>query len=334
MRGCFGLKVAWVHSFPPVKHSHEASGCFVHELASSVNTGDCSVTEFYTGKIGLGLLLNITMNQLHEKVSGCNIVHSQYGSGCALVSSRLDGPKVLTLRGSDWYCNVPNAPLSLRLHLKAANFLTRYAISRYQAVIVMSKHMAREVKTKTGHSNVLTIPDGVNMEVFKPADRLQARRSLGANDDDSPWILFSCQRKINHVKRFWLAEQAMCIVRKFYPNAKQRFMQGIPHEQVVDYVNASNLIVLTSVHEGWPNIIKEGLACNIPFVSTDVGDLSDIAEQDNYCKVVPPTPKAIGDAILEILRYSGTHNLRKHVSFMEMNLTAEKIRSVYRDLDF
>ncbi|MEA5409980.1 glycosyltransferase [Haloarculaceae archaeon H-GB2-1] len=37
------------------------------------------------------------------------------------------------------------------------------------------------------------------------------------------------------------------------------------------WMNAADVLLLTSKREGFPNTVKEALACNLPVVSTDVG---------------------------------------------------------------
>ena len=51
-----------------------------------------------------------------------------------------------------------------------------------------------------------------------------------------------------------------------------------PHDEVVRYMCAADALLLTSVSEGSPNVIKEAMACNCPIVSTDVGDVRWITE--------------------------------------------------------
>jgi len=48
-------------------------------------------------------------------------------------------------------------------------------------------------------------------------------------------------------------------------------------------MNAANLLVLTSFHEGSPNVIKESMACNLPIVSTNVGDVKQVIERVDGC---------------------------------------------------
>ena len=42
------------------------------------------------------------------------------------------------------------------------------------------------------------------------------------------------------------------------------------------YFNAASLHLLTSDFEGSPNSVKEAMACNIPVVSTDVGNVKEM----------------------------------------------------------
>jgi len=69
-----------------------------------------------------------------------------------------------------------------------------------------------------------------------------------------------------------------------------------------------DVLTLTSISEGMPLVILEGLASGIPFVATNVGSCRELLEgtTDEYGAaglVVPPvSPNKIADGILELLR--------------------------------
>lgn len=63
---------------------------------------------------------------------------------------------------------------------------------------------------------------------------------------------------------------------------------------------ASDLVCLSSINEGFPNVLGEALATEVPCVTTDVGDARIIVGDAG--RVVPPrNPSAMADACLELL---------------------------------
>lgn len=57
-------------------------------------------------------------------------------------------------------------------------------------------------------------------------------------------------------------------------NIELHALQNIPHQDIPKYMNASDVVILTSLWEGSPNVIKEAMACNRPVVATAVGDIA------------------------------------------------------------
>ncbi len=174
------------------------------------------------------------------------------------------------------------------------------------------------------------LPAGVDLEQFRPIDRAEARRRLGEPGNRAPWVLFSSAAgQRNPVKRARLARAAFDVVRDHYPDAELKLLVDRPHEKVPLWINACNVVLLTSTREGWPNIIKESLACNVPFVSTDVSDLAAIAAVEPRCTVAEATPEALSRGLLAALRSDETSDLRRHVLAMEVGVIANRLKSLY-----
>lgn len=54
------------------------------------------------------------------------------------------------------------------------------------------------------------------------------------------------------------------------------FLGSKNNNEIINYLSASNVLVLSSIFEGSPTVIKEALVCKVPIVSSDVGDVKDV----------------------------------------------------------
>ncbi|WP_417847291.1 glycosyltransferase [Thalassoglobus sp.] len=91
-----------------------------------------------------------------------------------------------------------------------------------------------------------------------------------------------------------------------------RFEGTIGHDQIADWYRAADLTVMSSDSEGLPNVLRESLACGTPFVSTDVGSISEIADS-RYSQLVPKqNSNLLAKAIVEVLDESYAKNARQY----------------------
>jgi len=96
-------------------------------------------------------------------------------------------------------------------------------------------------------------------------------------------------------------------------------------------MNACDALLLTSVHEGSPNVVKEALACELPVVSVNVGDVRTRIEGIDGCVVVDSaSPDALAAALESVLRRNGRIVARDKIADLDEARIAAQVIDVYR----
>ena len=145
------------------------------------------------------------------------------------------------------------------------------------------------MRINLGLSRVEVVANGVDLDLFYHQDMAKARTELGLSSSGKI-ILFSADPE-RPVKNFALANEAMKLLAT--PDVTLRTLGKIPHYRIPLFLNAADVVLLTSKWEGSPNIIKEALACNRPVVTTDVGDVKTLLGDLPGCHLTEQNPTDI-----------------------------------------
>lgn len=314
------IRVAWIHNFN--RDNNPSSGVFMYQLYDSLYRSDSNlkIDLINIGGISNPLLFPFKLLKYHKILKEYNVLHAQYGSGTGFFTSLFSNKKILSLRGSDWYYFPSNNVLE-RFHSWLSCKLTRWCIKRFDSIIVMSERMKVELKSEFSTLSVQVIPDGINLSKFYPV----------RNKAKSFRVLFSSINRNNRLKRFDLAEKAFAIFREKHPDSELVFMNDVSHDKVNELINSVDVILLTSTHEGWPNIIKEGLACNVPFVSTEVSDLRTIAEKTGSCFVCEDNPESLANGLTKATLREGEKNIRYLAQQFDILEISKRLIELYKN---
>ena len=122
------------------------------------------------------------------------------------------------------------------------------------------------------------LPNGVNLNFFYPIDKKISKKRLGLKLSKR-YVLYVSSRDIyRRQKRYDRFSEVLEILKEKYHfnNLEELLLNNVPRSKVLDYFNSADLHLLTSDFEGSPNSIKEAMACNVPVVSTNVGNVMEM----------------------------------------------------------
>jgi glycosyltransferase involved in cell wall biosynthesis len=255
-----------------------------------------------------------------------DVVHAQFGqSGLLALPRRL--PLVVTFRGCDLLGIIGDGHGRPTLRGRLLQRASRFVARRANAVILVSEHMREGLKTR---APVHVIPSGLDLELFRPHPQAEARQQLGL-DPSARLVLFVGSPKEAR-KRYPLAQQAVALLNERLP-ATLIVAWGMTHDKIPLYMSAANALVVTSMQEGSPNVVKEALACNLPVVSLPVGDVPErLAGVAGTEVVTDDRPETIAAALERVLRRGGRIEGRAAVRQLDENVLTQKVIDIYRSV--
>jgi glycosyltransferase involved in cell wall biosynthesis/predicted ATP-grasp superfamily ATP-dependent carboligase len=254
-----------------------------------------------------------------------DLVHAQFGqSGLLALPTRL--PMVVTYRGSDLLGIVGPGGRYTRSG-RILQWLTRLVARRADAVVVVSDHMKRHLPASV---RATVLPSGLDFSLFQPVPRDTARRELGLAPERR-LILFAGDPALPR-KRYDLAKQAVDWLNRSMP-AELVVAWGVPHTDMPRLMSACDVLVFTSMQEGSPNVVKEALACDLPVVSVQVGDVAERLRGIEGCELCPDErPETIAAALGRVLERGRRVAGREAVARLDETAITAQLVELYRSV--
>lgn len=283
------------------------------------NQGDALVSEGVTvdyflikGKGFKGYLKNVKPLRKYLREHKYDAIHAHYSLSAFVASLAGAKPLVVSLMGSD---------------VKAAGwykFIIRLfaAFGGWISIIVKSNDMYRSL----GIKRAIIIPNGVNMERFKPMSIDDSRKYLGW-DPKKKHVLFPANAS-RPEKDYALAEAAVARI----PNVELHAFENTPNEETPYWYNAADVVLMTSKWEGSPNAIKEAMACSRPIVATNVGDIAERTSGVEGCFVAQSRePQELASLIKKALTCAETKGRERIIADqLERHVINQKLICLYQ----
>ncbi|MDR1564499.1 MAG: glycosyltransferase [Oscillospiraceae bacterium] len=238
-----------------------------------------------------------------------DIIHAHYATSYGMVTA-LAGvrPFYLSVWGSDVYEFPSNA---------LTKAMIRFVFSQASWILSTSKDMAKQT-AKFTKKPILITPFGVEIELFKPAERAK----------EGPKIVLGCVKKLEEHYGIQFLLKAFAILCSEYDNLELRIAGygpmeaelkqlaeelGIgskvlwlgfvsPQEEVIKLIQGLDIAAVPSLSESFGVSAIEASACGIPVVASNVGGLPETVLEGATGLLVPPSDeKALATALKKLI---------------------------------
>jgi glycosyltransferase involved in cell wall biosynthesis len=313
------------------KKNGEPSAIVKAQATSLINEG-VSVGQFTILKKGIkGYLHEAKRLRRHLKTNKYDIIHAHYGfSGIVGLLAKKREKLVVSFMGDDIVgSNNSDGSVSYKSRIIAfVNNLVSWLFYNYN--IVKSKEMHKRIYSR----KVDIIPNGVNLSMFYVKEKAAARKELGINLEKKIAIFVSDPERVE--KNYKLAKDVINEVKR-HVDIELISVYNRPQKDLNNFYNAADLLIMTSYHEGSPNVVKEAMACSCPLVCTDVGDVEWIIYNTKGCLLASYDIASYAEKVFQVLKYAENKNRtngRERLQSINLDAksVAERILDIYKNL--
>ena len=191
-----------------------------------------------------------------------------------------------------------------------------------EVVVTSEAHRAR-----LGWARAHVIPCGVDVARFHPIPRPEARARLGWPAERRTLLWVGDPRREKRIDR---VRDTFERLRPRHPDLDLEIVSRRPHDHIPIVMNAADVLILTSEHEGSPVVIKEAMACNLPIVSTAVGDVPERVRGVDGCRISEPAPEILARHVSELLGSGRRSDGRRAIEPLSTAREADRILEIYR----
>jgi len=238
-----------------------------------------------------------------------DVIHIHYAlSGIFLLFNPFRKSRViLTLHGSDFY---------------SKNFYKRlvyYVLKQTSIIICLNDTMLSQLKKH--NKEIHLIPCGVDTEFFKA--------SKSEVQEDVFKVVFPSS-KLREVKNYVLFDKIIQFLKVEHQLKIETIeLNNKSRLEVNSILNSADLLCMTSLTEGSPQVIKEAMCCNTPIVSSNVGDVERLLKNVSNCYVIDSYKvEDFSNVILKILKLPKENRVTNgRLKIFELGLNEKNISS-------
>lgn len=279
---------------------------FIEEQITALQACNVEIIRYgVTGKGISGYLRELPHLKRMIRIEKPDVLHAHFGL-CGLLATLasigLHTPVVVTYHGCDINAK-KNRPFSqITMRLSAWNIF----VSHRQMLNAFNTE-----KRANKRNNWSIIPCGIDTHLFDSENYCE--QWFDDKFTNKNYVLFAGSFD-SFVKGPELAKQAVDIYNTNHLDQSIELLElrGYSREEVVTLMHKCKTLLLTSIREGSPQVVKEAMACGCPIVSVDVGDVAERLDQMEGGYVVSTrNPHEIAEALEHAIHFGRTQGREK-----------------------
>jgi glycosyltransferase involved in cell wall biosynthesis len=272
-----------------------------------------------------------------------NVIDAHYfypdGVAAAQVAERLGIPFVVTARGSD---------INVIAEFAKPRQMIVEAAHRAKMVIAVSEALKRSlVGLGVDEGKIEVLRNGVDLTFFCPGDRVALRDKLGF--DSTMFISVGALkeakghdvaiRSLAHIPGASLTvigggpfeNELKSLATSLGLESRVDFAGRLSADELLDYYQAADALLLVSRREGMPNVVLESLACGTPVIAADVGGIREVVSDPAMGELLSDRrPQSLATAWRSLMqRGIDRGTIRKRAECLSWEPTIEGLHSVF-----
>jgi glycosyltransferase involved in cell wall biosynthesis len=225
--------------------------------------------------------------------------------------------------------------------------------------VAVSQDLKRKIDKLTGIRAVDVVQNGVDAAMFKPVAKIDARATLMLPVDRTIILYLGHLAPFKGIE-FLLAavtsldmpdallylvgdgvlkKELVAVANRLGIIRRCVFVGTRPHEEILLWLGAADCLVLPSLSEGIPNVLREAMICRVPVIATPVGGVPEIIKHQQTGILVPAKDsvslaKAIGDVLNPTSDFvlDMVDRAESEAKNMAWETNAKKTIAVYQDV--
>jgi len=198
-------------------------------------------------------------------------------------------------------------------------YLQKLALKGLDKLLVQTDYKKKELK-KIFKGEILVVPNGINLSIYRNILKSDVKENNKKNIifvgrllpiKGLDYLMNAMKIIQNKNKNVFLTlvgdgyyrKSLEKMIKKLEIEKAVTFTGKIPNTEIPKYLSNSDVFVLPSLSEGFPNVVLEAMAAGLPIVASNIGGLSElIKNNENGYLVETKNPEQLADGLLKILQ--------------------------------